>query len=210
MKSWRLALPGVLILAGVTALGGAVTSGQGQPKPAPVVATPAAPAAPAAGVPSGAPAAGSTSVGNPTELVIPKIGVYSTLIPLGLTPDGSAPQVPPTSTPGQAAWFSGGPRPGDVGAAVIVGHVDGDGQLGVFYHLGRLKAGDEIFVGRDNAPVARFRVAEVREVAKADFPARVVYGPVPGVELRLITCGGPFDDAAHQYLDSVVVFAHIE
>jgi hypothetical protein len=34
-----------------------------------------------------------------------------------------------------------------------------------------------------------------------------VYGPVPGPELRLITCGGEFDRSRQQYRDNVVVYA---
>jgi hypothetical protein len=36
-----------------------------------------------------------------------------------------------------------------------------------------------------------------------------VYGPTTTPELRLITCGGPFDDATGHYLDNVVVFARL-
>jgi hypothetical protein len=34
-----------------------------------------------------------------------------------------------------------------------------------------------------------------------------VYGPAAGPQLRLITCGGPFDPAIRSYLSNVVVYA---
>ena len=34
-----------------------------------------------------------------------------------------------------------------------------------------------------------------------------VYGATPDPEVRLITCGGPFDDTTGHYLDNVVVDA---
>ena len=44
-------------------------------------------------------------------------------------------------------------------------------------------------------------------VAKDAFPTQAVYGPTPGPELRLITCGGEFDHSARRYLSNVVVSA---
>jgi hypothetical protein len=50
-------------------------------------------------------------------------------------------------------------------------------------------------------------VDEIRVVPKTDFPTFDVYSNTDGPELRLITCGGPFDSAARSYLDNIVVFA---
>jgi hypothetical protein len=36
-----------------------------------------------------------------------------------------------------------------------------------------------------------------------------VYGPTSGAQLRLITCGGPFDAATGSYLDNIVAFARL-
>ena len=47
----------------------------------------------------------------------------------------------------------------------------------------------------------------VRVVPKTDFPTLDVYGNTDSPELRLITCGGPFDSSAGSYVDNVVVFA---
>ena len=56
---------------------------------------------------------------------------------------------------------------------------------------------------------AVFRVTGVREYAKDEFPAKIVYGPTNYAALRLITCGGDFDPATGHYLSSVVVFASL-
>ncbi|WP_247659418.1 class F sortase [Micromonospora sp. U56] len=34
-----------------------------------------------------------------------------------------------------------------------------------------------------------------------------MYGPTPGPELRLVTCGGAFDRRTGHYRDNLVVFA---
>jgi hypothetical protein len=47
----------------------------------------------------------------------------------------------------------------------------------------------------------------VHQYPKAHFPTAAVYGPVPDAELHLITCGGTFDYATHNYLSNVVVYS---
>jgi sortase (surface protein transpeptidase) len=98
--------------------------------------------------------------------------------------------------------------PGDRGVAVLVGHVDSarDGPA-VFYHLAELKPGDPVSVLRSDGRRARFVVAAVREYPKTNFPAGQVYADVDRPELRLITCGGDFDQAMGSYRDSIVVYA---
>ena len=44
-------------------------------------------------------------------------------------------------------------------------------------------------------------------MAKDVFPTQQVYGNTPDAQLRLITCGGTLDRAAHNYLSNVVVYA---
>ena len=60
---------------------------------------------------------------------------------------------------------------------------------------------------RSDGRLVRYRVREVRVVAKDAFPTAQVYGPTPVPELRLITCGGEFDPDARRYLRNVVVSA---
>jgi hypothetical protein len=139
----------------------------------------------------------------PEWLTVPAAGVSSSLVPLGLTADGQQ-AVPPLEDQHQAGWFEGGPEPGEVGAAVIVGHVNGDGLPGVFANLTDVQAGDTVTVdGRT------FTVYETATVPKHEFPRDEVYGPTDSPELRLITCGGVFDEAADSYAANVVVFARL-
>ena len=48
----------------------------------------------------------------------------------------------------------------------------------------------------------------VEEYLKASFPTSAVYGPVPGAQLRLITCGGAFDSQTGHYLSNIVGLRH--
>lgn len=136
-------------------------------------------------------------------LRIPAIDVDSPLMRLGLRYDGSL-QVPPDAF--TSGWYTGGPRPGRLGPAVIAAHVHWDGRWGVFQHLADLRYGDRIMVDRRDGSTATFRVTRVSRFAKANFPTKLVYGNIDHAGLRLITCEG-FSATEHAYLDNVVVFA---
>jgi LPXTG-site transpeptidase (sortase) family protein len=143
-------------------------------------------------------------VAAPVSLAIPLIGVSTKLFTLGLQSDGSL-QVP--STTSVAGWYTGSPRPGAIGSAIIVGHIDSVSGPGVFYRLDELRRGDQVYVRRADGTMVEFRVTAVQEYLKDKFPTEAVYGPTPDAELRLITCGGAFDDATRHYLSNIVVYA---
>ena len=143
-------------------------------------------------------------VASPVLLTIPLIGVKTQLITLGLAAGGAL-QVP--SSTSVAGWYTGSPRPGAVGSAIIVGHIDSPSVPGVFYRLPELRRGDDVFVKRADGTTAEFRVTSVQTYLKDQFPTQTVYGPTPDAELRLITCGGAFDPATGHYLSNIVVYA---
>ena len=146
---------------------------------------------------------------DPVSVDIPKIGAHSTLIPLGLNLDNTV-QVPPVTQPMQAGWYSYSPTPGEIGPAVVLGHVDGNKKAGIFYRLKEMAPGDDVEIARKDGSTARFVVTKVDEVPKDVFPTPSVYDNTPDPELRLITCGGVFDHQSHNYLDNVIVYAKLE
>jgi len=143
---------------------------------------------------------------GPMRVQIPAIGVDAPVIRLGLNSDGTL-EVP--SDFSVTGWWEGGPIPGDVGPAVIVGHVDNVNGPAVFYHLRDLRPGQIISVVRPDGRVANFAVESLAEFAKSNFPTARVYGATPDPQLRLITCGGRFDYTIHHYVDNIVVFAKL-
>ena len=80
-------------------------------------------------------------------------------------------------------------------------------QTSVFFRLDELRPGDAVEVTRSDGQVITYRVVTVESHPKSAFPTARVYGPTPGAELRLITCGGDFDRNSRPYLDNVVVTA---
>jgi hypothetical protein len=144
---------------------------------------------------------------EPVHLDIPAIGVSTPLMALGLNPDGTI-AVPPLHRDAPAGWYRYLVTPGEVGPAVILGHVDTarDGPA-VFYRLQELRPGDTVAVRRVDGTTAVFRVSHVARYPKLAFPAAEVYGTVDHPALRLITCGGSFDPIHRQYRGNVVVYA---
>ncbi|MBS2536156.1 class F sortase [Catenulispora sp. NF23] len=144
-------------------------------------------------------------VPTPTAISIPEIGVSHTLMQLGQNSDGTI-ATPPLTTPAIPGWYRYSPSPGQVGPAVIVGHIDGTtGAEGVFYNLGALRPGDTVDVTRSDNTTAVFRIDGVDKYAKSSFPTLTVYGNTTNPQLRLITCAGPFEN--QHYQDDIVVYA---
>jgi LPXTG-site transpeptidase (sortase) family protein len=144
----------------------------------------------------------------PRFVRIPGIGVAAPVMKVGLDADGAV-QVPPLGAHNLAGWYRGGPAPGQRGPAVILGHVDSATGISVFYRLRDLHAGDRVYVTRADGSVAAFAVDGLQKVAKDAFPTASVYGQAGYPGLRLITCGGPFDQVTGHYLDNIIVYAHL-
>jgi sortase (surface protein transpeptidase) len=145
-----------------------------------------------------------TEVAPPVRLRIPSIGVYSRLETLQRAADNSI-EVP--RQPRIAGWWADGPRPGQRGPAVVLGHVDSRHGPAVFFRLDELRAGDEVLVERADGSTVRFVVTEAHWYPKDQFPTELVYYPTLKPELRLVTCGGPIDLSTGHYRDNLVVFS---
>lgn len=181
--------------------------GRSQPRPSTGSAL-ATTSAPIPGVtPSASPsAAAGLAVSDPVHLSVPSIGVETGLQPLHLLADGT---LESPSSWNVAGWYSGGIKPGQIGPAVIAGHIDSTKGPAVFYRLNKLVVGDQAIVTEQDGAVLTFVVDDLQSYPKSGFPAAAVYGPTPYPQLRLITCTGDFDYATHNYLDNLVVSAHL-
>jgi sortase (surface protein transpeptidase) len=143
---------------------------------------------------------------EPVSIEIPSLGVSSEVMDLGLRPDGSM-EVPLGAYP--AGWYTAAPTPGELGPAIIAGHVNWNGDPGVFFELHKMTPGNEITVRRRDGSTALFGVDNVAQYPKNEFPTEAVYGNIDHAGLRLITCGGIFDSSADSYLDNIVVYASL-
>jgi hypothetical protein len=191
---------GILSLAGgIVAVSVGILSQQHAPQPA----------AAAAGMTGTARHGPSLGRSEPLSVTIPAINVHSKLLRLGLNRNGSIAVPPLPESAGLAAWYKYSVTPGQIGPAVIEGHVDSYAGPAVFFRLGALHPGNTVNVTLADGVTAIFRVTGVREYRKNDFPDKTVYGRTDYAALRLITCGGSFDHATRHYLSSTVVFASL-
>lgn len=197
---WPVAAIGLLVLVSFTVLSGCDRSatalprevvGEGPPQSLPPL-------------PSAAADEAKEHVADPVRLRIPAIGVDAPVEPLEV--DENAVLPPPTTNYG-TGWWRDGPEPGEPGPAVIVGHVDSFQGPAVFFRLTEISPGDEIFVDRLDGTTVVFAAQRTEQHDKNAFPTHAVYGDTPDPRLRLITCGGEFDDTDRRYLENIIVYA---
>jgi hypothetical protein len=193
------ALAGLTVL--LTALLTAAKPAPGESGPAPRQAAPAAQPMVADAFRS---ARTYPVVAAPVRLRIPALGLSSPLQRLDLQADGTV-AVPERAD--IAGWYERGPRPGQAGPAVILGHVDSRDGPGIFLDLARLSSGAVVKVDRADGSTVTFKVTKVSRVAKTRFPTDLVYAPTLEPTLRLVTCGGSFDETRRSYRDNVIAFA---
>lgn len=143
---------------------------------------------------------------RPTRIKIPKIKVNAPISAVKLTKSGAL-GTPPLSKPNLTGWYNRSPLPGELGPSVINGHVSTKKGAAVFKRLNELAKGDNIYVYRSDGKVTRFTVSGIEQVGKKTFPTKRVYGNTSDAQLRLITCGGVYNKAAHSYTDNIVVYA---
>lgn len=137
----------------------------------------------------------------PVRLSIPALGVDARIDAVSATASGIA--VPAV---GRAGWFAAGPRPGEPGRAVLIGHLDAANGPGLFALLPGVASGTEVAVVDAHGTVHRFRIVGRAEVEKAKFPTDAVYGASDRPVLVMVTCGGPYTPGAG-YRDNVLVYA---
>ncbi|WP_339151763.1 class F sortase [Streptomyces sp. F41] len=150
-------------------------------------------------------AAEPASDAAPTQVSIPSLKIRSSLMRLGLNPDGTV-EVPPAEQGMTAGWYTGGAVPGRPGPAVLIGHNDTRFGRAVFHDLKDIAKGAEVLVRGGDGTSRSFTVTGKETVNKKAFPTERVYGATAGSTLRLITCDGAFDDEGHP-VDNLIVYA---
>lgn len=143
----------------------------------------------------------------PTRLVIPSIGVDAAVEAVGLDAEGAM-DVP--SNWANVAWFNLGVAPGARGNAVMAGHLDTrTGAPAVFWSLGDLAVGDDVFVTGGAGQKLHYRVAEVQRYPTGSTPMDYVFGSAARSRLNLVTCTGTWNRNAQIYDHRLVVFSDL-
>ncbi|MGP4092141.1 class F sortase [Streptomyces sp. KR55] len=156
------------------------------------------------------PAAKPLTPALPQRLDIPGLGVQAPVVARGLDAQGAI-DPPPYDQPGVVGWYAAGVKPGTVGTALMVGHVDTETRPAVFYRISALQPGETVRVVRADGRIAEFTVDDIQVLTRDHFDAQQAYGVRKSgrAELRLITCGGTYDRASRSYTANVVVSAYL-
>jgi sortase (surface protein transpeptidase) len=140
----------------------------------------------------------------PVRVAIPALGVDGPVLPAGVNSENEL-DVPPDAR--SFVWYRHGPAPGERGSAVIAGHLNWQGVTGLFAELASIPVGAEVTVVFDDGAQRYFRVTSVELVPKPAVSVNGVFARNGARVLRLVTCGGEFDDEVNTYRSNVVVTA---
>ena len=186
------------VVAGLAATACAAPTGSAgvQPHPTAGYPLPTRPTPPATPTPS-------ADIGAPARLVIAAAAVDASVVPV---PSESAAKLPAHLDGDHVGWFDGTTRPGNVGVAVLAGHVVYSGRDAVFAHLDDLHVGDTVMVKDDGPEAVRFTVRAVYRWTKAALPESA-YAPTPERTVVLVTCSRMPGVDAGPYTENLVVVA---
>lgn len=150
-----------------------------------------------------------TNFGLPERLKIPKIKVDAAINPMGITANGA--METPTQ-PQNVGWFKFGPRPGNIGSAVIDGHFGrwANGEGSVFNDLNKLQKGDSLIVESEGGLSSTFSVHSIQVYDQKTDDSNVFVSSDGKSHLNLITCEGIWDDISRSYAKRLVVFSDKE
>lgn len=147
------------------------------------------------------------SIGIPKRVIITKLEVNTEVEQVGMDEMGRM-GVPENAN--NTAWYNLGPKPGEVGSAVIAGHLDTKTGPAIFYKLNTLRSGDFITVIDENQKSLNFKVTNVQAFSNNQFPINLVFATNDKPRLNLITCHGTYSRNVQSYNQRMVVFSELE
>lgn len=140
----------------------------------------------------------------PARLQIPALDIDANVQYVGVKANGSM------GTPNNftdVAWYKYGTVPGQLGSAVIDGHVDNGLSLpGVFKHLSNIKIGDDVYVVTKEGTRLHFIVQNIAHYPYKSVPTDQIFNPKDNARLNLITCEGNWVGADKTYDERLVVY----
>jgi len=138
------------------------------------------------------------------SLSIPRLGLEASVLPFGLTDDGS---LDTPKLPTELGWYSLGVSPGKVGTAVIFGHRGWvNGVQATFDNLYKLTIGDMITYINEQGQTSTFLVRNLKIYNKDDNTSSVFSTNDSLAHLNLITCAGAWNEDETTYSERLVIF----
>lgn len=139
----------------------------------------------------------------PVKISIGSIGVNAPIESVGIL-DGAM-GVPTFGH--NVGWYSLGTVPGEVGSAVLAGHVNWkNGETAVFTRLEEVKIGDVITVTNNYGAVTNFKVTDMQSFPLWTDTTEIFSSSDGIVRLNLITCVGEWNEFLGTHNERLVVF----
>lgn len=146
----------------------------------------------------------------PTRIKIEKLNVDSLIQDVGITRSGKMGTPDGDNKYFDVGWYRYGPRPGEIGNAVIAGHFDdGYKQPAVFYEINKLNIGDEISVSYPDGQVLKFAVTGKEVYSIKDAPLEKIFGQTDSRNLNIITCNGEWSPLTKEYDHRTIIFTEL-
>lgn len=141
---------------------------------------------------------------KPARLEIPSLGIDANVQYVGVNGKGEM-GIP--SNFKDVAWYRYGTVPGQLGSAVIAGHVDNGLSLpAVFWRLKEMRVGDEVHVVARDGSKLRFTVTEIATYPYTESPAERIFAENDKARLNLITCAGSWLSGRRTYSERLVIY----
>lgn len=149
----------------------------------------------------------AVTVAQPIRLVIPSLKVDVSVESVGKDKNGAM-DVPARVE--DVAWYALGSAPGQIGNAVIAGHLDlVDGSPAVFWNIGKLKPGDEVIVYDVVDTAYHFEVTGSQRYQYDSAPVEDIFGFSLKSQLNLITCAGTWNRTSRNYSNRLVIYTEL-
>jgi sortase (surface protein transpeptidase) len=146
----------------------------------------------------------TTTTTLPSRLIVPALNIDANVQHVGLTEKGNMANPKGFKDVG---WYKYGTVPGNLGSAVMAGHLDnGLGLPGVFKHLQDLQPGDDIYTVDSTGGRLHFKVSRIASFNYDEAPTGV-FSNVDEAYLNLITCGGAWIPGLKTYDKRIVVYS---
>jgi hypothetical protein len=143
----------------------------------------------------------------PRYLRIPSLSIESRIRRLGLDSKNA---VGSPNNIFDAGWYDGSVRPGEKeGSSIIIGHVAGVKEHGLFWDLSKITAGSLIEIEKGNGETVNYKVVKIDKLPQGslDMSAYIKTEVAGKHDLKLITSSGKFEQIGAQFSGRVVVYA---
>jgi sortase A len=145
---------------------------------------------------------------SPERIQIPVLSVTSDVVPVGISHKGAI--MSPESFK-EVGWYKYGVKPGEIGNAFIVGHLDNAfGLSGVFENLNNVVSEDDIYMYDQSGKELHFKVTDKKIIPYDVSSVNSVVSESAIPRIVIITCHGEWLKDEKTYTERLIVTAELQ